>query len=523
MSVMTSEQYPAALRDGAGLTLLDLLREERFRLDLVAGEDTDLERPVAGAHRVEAASAGAALDPDWIVLTAGTRLPEAPKAQRRLVDELSDAGIAALGVCLGGDVDEVPETMVAEADRRGLPVFAVPRATPAGEIIAFVQRSLVSEEALAFGRMAALQRYLMDALAQPEPRATLVSRLADFLDAKAGVLEPSGRFAVATSDDLPAGEIRACVEGRRLVTVPFETTDWHGHAFALGDPEGASVSWLVVAVSSRRRPHPLAKAAGAATVPLLGAIDRMDEVQRQRDSAAREAALEALLDAESAQAARVAAAQLSLWGVGLGDGVAMVALDGGPSGVSQPQLLEYVRSRACCLDRPMLCAPRDGHVVVLLPAPVGDDVVTELVSGAGAGLRVGVGRVVTEPLDVRRSCSEAALAMGAAPGGPIGRYDDLDLGTLVLQELQLERLAPKIDAWLEPLRETPRVFETLVAYFDNNLDVGRTAEALHLHPNSVRYRLARAEELIGTPVRSPSTMIALHVAMAAQGQRPTQS
>jgi PucR family transcriptional regulator, purine catabolism regulatory protein len=145
------------------------------------------------------------------------------------------------------------------------------------------------------------------------------------------------------------------------------------------------------------------------------------------------------------------------------------------------------------------------------------------VSGAGAGLRVGVGRVVTEPLDVRRSCSEAALAMGAAPGGPIGRYDDLDLGTLVLQELQLERLAPKIDAWLEPLRETPRVFETLVAYFDNNLDVGRTAEALHLHPNSVRYRLARAEELIGTPVRSPSTMIALHVAMAAQGQRPSLS
>jgi DNA-binding PucR family transcriptional regulator len=106
--------------------------------------------------------------------------------------------------------------------------------------------------------------------------------------------------------------------------------------------------------------------------------------------------------------------------------------------------------------------------------------------------------------------------MGAAAGGAIGRYDDLDLGTLLLQELQLERLAPKIDAWLEPLRATPRVFETLVAYFDNNLDIGRTAEALHLHPNSVRYRLARAEELIGAPVRSPSTMIALHVAMAAR-------
>jgi purine catabolism regulator len=516
MSVMTTEQSPVALRDGGALTLVDLLREESFRLDLVAGGEAELERRVAGAYSTEAAPGGGSLDPDWIVLTSCARLPEEPAAQRRLIGDLREAGTAALGVCLSGPLHAVPEEMVAEAGRVGLPIFTVPRATPAREVIAFVHRSLVSEEALAFGRMAALQRFLMDALAHQEPRATLVSRLADLLDAKAGVLEPSGRFSVATADDLPGDAIRACVESRRLTTVPFETAEHHGHAFALGDPERSDVAWLVVAVSRRRRLHALAKAAGAATVPLLGAIDRMDQVQRDRDGAARQAALEALLDAESPQAAKVAAAQVAMWHVGFGDGVAMVALEDSLGLLSERQLLEYVRSRACCLDRPMLCAPRDGHVVLLLPAPVTDDVVAELVSATGSTLRVGVGRVVTDPFDVRRSSSEAALAMGAAAGGAIGRYDDLDLGTLLLQELQLERLAPKIDAWLEPLRATPRVFETLVAYFDNNLDIGRTAEALHLHPNSVRYRLARAEELIGAPVRSPSTMIALHVAMAAR-------
>jgi purine catabolism regulator len=72
-----------------------------------------------------------------------------------------------------------------------------------------------------------------------------------------------------------------------------------------------------------------------------------------------------------------------------------------------------------------------------------------------------------------------------------------------------------VTAWLGPLRENPRVYETLVAYLDHDLDVGQTALALHLHPNSVRYRLGRAEELIGKPIRSPTTLIALQVALVS--------
>jgi purine catabolism regulator len=124
---------------------------------------------------------------------------------------------------------------------------------------------------------------------------------------------------------------------------------------------------------------------------------------------------------------------------------------------------------------------------------------------------------VTDPLDVQRSVSEAELALQAPPAGErvIGRFDDLDLGTVLLHELPLDRLRPKVTAWLEPLRENPRVYETLVAYLEHDLDVGQTALALHLHPNSVRYRLGRAEALIGMPIRSPTTLIALQVALVS--------
>jgi len=38
---------------------------------------------------------------------------------------------------------------------------------------------------------------------------------------------------------------------------------------------------------------------------------------------------------------------------------------------------------------------------------------------------------------------------------------------------------------------------TALAYLDHGQSLDRTAEALHLHPNTVRYRLRRLQELTG--------------------------
>jgi PucR family transcriptional regulator, purine catabolism regulatory protein len=54
--------------------------------------------------------------------------------------------------------------------------------------------------------------------------------------------------------------------------------------------------------------------------------------------------------------------------------------------------------------------------------------------------------------------------------------------------------------------------ETLLAYLANQLDVRRTASALHLHPNSLRYRLARIEERLGRPLADPATITDLYLA-----------
>jgi DNA-binding PucR family transcriptional regulator len=53
------------------------------------------------------------------------------------------------------------------------------------------------------------------------------------------------------------------------------------------------------------------------------------------------------------------------------------------------------------------------------------------------------------------------------------------------------------------------LLETLRAYLDSDLDVARTADALYVHPNTVRYRLRRISELTGLDTQRFSGQVEL--------------
>ena len=67
---------------------------------------------------------------------------------------------------------------------------------------------------------------------------------------------------------------------------------------------------------------------------------------------------------------------------------------------------------------------------------------------------------------------------------------------------------------LAPLLSQPAYLRTLEAYLDHDLDVGRAARALHLHPNSLRYRLSRVEAVLGRSLRDLPTVVDLFLATA---------
>lgn len=118
---------------------------------------------------------------------------------------------------------------------------------------------------------------------------------------------------------------------------------------------------------------------------------------------------------------------------------------------------------------------------------------------------------------------EAELALGiarqrlAASPGAAGteliRLDRVDLCTWVGSQVDPRQLAARVAETLEPIAGNQALRETLVTYLALNQHVGATAEALFLHANTVRYRIAQVEERYGQPMSSAALVTNLTLAL----------
>lgn len=507
----------------AELTLGDLLDHEQLGLELMVAPTGWAGRVVTGAHSIESEHPARWLDRDWVMLTTGVHLSEDPTDQRRLIDELADAGVAALGFGLDVAYDQIPAALIEEATARSFPMFTIPHTTAFRDLVGLVYQATLSNEIRAANRLAAMQRFLMDSLGEESPRATVVQRLSGLIDSTVGILTPHGEVMLS-SKELPGPEIIAEIGERCGATIHFEVEQLHGLAFPIG-PSSSDVRWLVIASPAGKPLHPLAKAAGQTTVPLLAAMARLERVQQSENAAVRRATLEAFLDLEDKRDAAVVAARASASGLNIAQGATVIVVEDTASDADLDSLVPTIGASLSTAQIPSMATVRDGRAVLIMAHRDREESIAERIASLRPTLWLGVGRRVIEPLAVRQSYADAVLAVRARTRGPrewgrVVYYDDLDVGTVLVHEVPLERLAPKIEQWLAPLLENPLAHEALVAYLRYDLDVGRTARALHLHPNSVRYRLARAEELLGVHLRSSGTIVALHVALLAAGSDP---
>ena len=94
----------------------------------------------------------------------------------------------------------------------------------------------------------------------------------------------------------------------------------------------------------------------------------------------------------------------------------------------------------------------------------------------------------------------AAAATAPEGLGPV-LIDRIDLATWLLSHVDARQLEERIRSTLAPIA-APQLRETLVTYLASEQNVTRTAAALFVHPNTVRYRLSRVEQALGQPITS---------------------
>ncbi|GAA4572561.1 hypothetical protein GCM10023176_35730 [Micromonospora coerulea] len=207
---------------------------------LVAG-DAGLDRPVRWVHVTEVPDIATLLGGGELVLTTGIGLPADDAGLRAFIGDLADVGVSGLVVELGRRyLTAVPRVMVAAAERRGLPLVELRRATPFVRITEAVHALIVDAQLTELRAAEEIHQRFTELSVEGADPAEVVRQAAELAGCPV-VLENLSRQVLAYD---PAGE-----------SAELLLDGWEQHSRGIR-PAGrtaydADSGWLVTTVGAR--------------------------------------------------------------------------------------------------------------------------------------------------------------------------------------------------------------------------------------------------------------------------------
>ncbi|MFI9051022.1 PucR family transcriptional regulator [Streptomyces sp. NPDC053427] len=535
------------------MRLRALLDTDTLGLRLLGGED-ELDRTVRGVMTTDLRDPSRYLSGGELVLTGLAWRREAEDSER-FVRILASAGVA--GLAAGeAELGAVPDDLVQACLRHRLPLFSVVEDVSFASITEYVVRQVSSERAGDLAAVVDRHRRLMTSGPTGGGPEVVLDLLGSDLDLRAWVLSPTGRQIAGSSladsgPELPS-ELGARLAGEHLAA---SRSGRRGpHRVTLG---GITYSLFPIRYDGRDLRETLlsdwllAVEADAGDwseerLDLLNGVTQLIAVERDRRDAARtvrrrlaQEVLELVQTgappAEIAARLRVAAPVLL---PGLGSAphwqivVARVEWESGevPGGPVAQTLLEEVLVDPGTFgpepsDR-IAVAHTGDEAVALVPLPAtpdesgdttvvglhADDLLAVVREPLGRGLdadgrlTVGVSASVHSAEGLRGALEEARHARRVAAARP-GRvcaagHEELASHVLLLPFVPDDVRRAFTARLLDPLRDYDRrhraeLIPTLEAFLDCDGSWTRCATRLHLHVNTLRYRVGRIEQLTG--------------------------
>lgn len=216
--------------------------------------------------------------------------------------------------------------------------------------------------------------------------------------------------------------------------------------------------------------------------------------------------------------------------------IAPVGVADGSAAALEPEQFERIEQMIVRAFPESMVTSRNGAAVAFLAVPDGEPGTLKKLGAAVAAVLaersdlrsmiVGVGCLCRDLDDYARSAQEALLAPHYAAGragcGAVLTADDMGLYSLLGRSTDPHGLASIVSSALGPLidadRETGSEYvKTLTAYFENDRHHDRTAAALHVHVNTLRYRLDRLRGILAVDFRNPHSRFILELAIRIRG------
>ncbi|MBL1067013.1 PucR family transcriptional regulator [Streptomyces sp. 7-21] len=517
-----------------------LLGTAGLGLTLLAGEAA-LDRPLRGVMTTDLRDPGRYLSGGELVLT-GLAWWRGPADAEPFVRVLTRAGVAALAAGTA-EFGEVPPALTEVCTAYRLPLFAVAEEVSFATITEHVTRRLSAARAGDLAAVVERHRRLVAAGLPGGGPGAVLGLLGSDLDLAAWVVSAAGALVAdsgcgplpeTTAARLAARHAAAEAAGR---AAPFHVVAGAGGPYSLF-PVGGGPAWALVVRADAREWHGPRR-------ELMASVARFLTQERERHEAGRAAPRRlagevlalAAADAPPAEtAARLRAAATVLapglaaprWQV-----VAARCGGGRDAGAALEELLAAAGTPGtACADAPgtgpqarperAAGAAECGEQLALVPLPPATaDGPAPLRAaallraargpltawfGSRGGLSLGVSAAVAtaDALCGALTGARHALRVAASRPGPVAAADDGDLAShaLLLPFLPGEvrrgfaaRLLGPVRAYDQ--RNGAALLPTLAAFLAADGSWTRCAAALHLHVNTVRYRIGCVERLTG--------------------------
>jgi purine catabolism regulator len=539
------------------LTLAEILRLALPADTQVLAGAANLQRSVhwarvAGTRPLAAGS----LEAGELVIFAALPPAVTSESARRLVGLLDEIKIAGLLV-----VQPPPPALIEAAEAAAMPLLVAPPGARAADLERAIVALIVDRRAHLRQRADETYQRLTRIALEDRGLGALVQALADTMekvvviqDEYGVVQEAAAPHAPRADAPLPPLETVVAELQARTRELPWpRREELRAHAPSPQvQPLGESgLARVVVPIVLKRTMAGFLSAVGP-----LATCDELDhliigpaaivcalEIAKQRAVAEAEYRLQAdVLDAalagRFASEAELAARARALGYDLAGEHVALAfALDSGPAGdsgaVEQPRLRLRDALRRLLDERgvPYLLRQEEGRVVAFVPASPamarggpGPEALRQALAGVldGGPVSLGVGRAYAGLAGLSTSYHEAAeaLAIGQAllGGSRTTHFADLGIRRLLFPLRGSPELKAFYDEFLGALesydeRHGTELIRTLEGFFAHHGNHVRAAEALHLHRNTLLYRLARIQAIAGLDLDDPEVRLAVQVAL----------
>lgn len=478
----------------------------------VGGAAVSEDAIVTGAGILEGNDGCQGLEPKWLAVL--DRPPAGPATgMREFVRAVALSDCSGLVLKNGTAGGEPLHDLLDEAHHCGLPVLALPRDVSVSAFLRQVHETVGVHDVSILMTALSLQSDLIGALSEREPEIELVAKIATRLGVSAALYDVRHSI-IAAQGDAPmhliaqslqsASESEARVDvGRWRVSISPLVSDTPSRFLALAWPSTGEIEGSLV------------RATRVAVQQLLRAHSRTVASTRLQDQIQRGQALNELLDGVTESRLARMRDDLVLLHFPIDD-IFQVHLVSGPATDSGTTLepdpvLSIIQTIVTEHSVPALMGiHRDTYVVLHRASDVVtsalQDAISDRVHGASSAFR----DLTSCPATLRQAQMSLATTERSGRFTPFHRVGFIDfmLGSIpedVLRDRTLEVLGD--------LTGNEMMIETLVEYLRQDLDIQQTGRVMHLHPNSIRYRIARAEDQLGRSMSDPETITLLYLAL----------